>query len=1001
MIIDKKLINSLPVFLALPCAQFNQETDYRIRLDAMFNIAELAVRFEVALLLSDLKPENSTITDSIKSGIERPSFGKWIEFFRDLSKHSKCQKHYEESKKLLENLCRLRNEKAHSANFSAEKAKKAIDKLWSIFLRLLKGFVNRKLELYADNIIISGIDIDPKIINQDKSSGFITLGGIGEYRKSLKPLLRWYRNDHKRIVTLCYASSKRKGNKKQQLQLIYDGFDPEIDSGQHSIDDSQIQFSQYFNINPPGSIAFARNQYDKFIPPENNEINKWLDDKKNERILVLTGSPGSGKSALLAFAAIEKSKEQSNKVIYHRFAPGTDWFSWEAFQRSCFEQLDISKDVLDHEMISDDTIVFLDGLDLIEQGESDTYQTIHDLIKQKGRWVLTSPEQSNLHSGLPSHQKIIPPKLDGLSIRAILTNLRRDIADKIFRQDRDSLHDDKVINPFIEKVSSLSAGNPLWIQLLCEDLENGRLNPYDQQKLPDGLAGYAENSQIDLHTQHKSNRILNRLSILLNTKRKENLSWLDECENAYDDLLNTPLEKRFGVLAQPIWSMDSLPPLSSNEDELLVEQPTVISDEGNAAFDILAWYSPLHFDGQARYGIYLPSEGIVHLADELKRSLPDNGWLDQRLAIYWAAHILYLHELGHAFIERLVFAMEKPGENAFYEVASEKYAGLILMEEALCNTFVCAMHQTVLAEMKDDFASLSKHKDELHQVLIKFMRQQPRGYRDFIEIKVEPQRSYFFIESCKALLKFAYGIDVSQQDKGIEKVLSDVEALIWKEGFKELDNLEFYTLVEESTELVQSDLPFSQMKQRLFPWKTPIYFLGLPAESNDSNQCPPKIIQNTSKPWRIDLFRHSSVLDGAQLLYKRDDGRMFFHIMPAQINGSLLICGTEMTDFEGLPEIINGDFYCRDNKLTSFSEIHHSIKEIHGIADFTGNHIKSHVLGLFKIDGLTGVRLTTDSENETELKKVENIINEHLSDGDILSCQEELIDAGLKTYAQL
>lgn len=100
-----------------------------------------------------------------------------------------------------------------------------------------------------------------------------------------------------------------------------------------------------------------------------------------------------------------------------------------------------------------------------------------------------------------------------------------------------------------------------------------------------------------------------------------------------------------------------------------------------------------------------------------------------------------------------------------------------------------------------------------------------------------------------------------------------------------------------------------------------------------------------------------------------------------------------LTTLEGVPSIIDGDFICDDNDLTSLHDIHKQINAIFGKGWFHNNPIKSHVLGLLKIKRLNLVTLDN--------KEVEEIINKYLPDGDIIECQQELIEAGLEEYAQL
>ena len=115
---------------------------------------------------------------------------------------------------------------------------------------------------------------------------------------------------------------------------------------------------------------------------------------------------------------------------------------------------------------------------------------------------------------------------------------------------------------------------------------------------------------------------------------------------------------------------------------------------------------------------------------------------------------------------------------------------------------------------------------------------------------------------------------------------------------------------------------------------------------------------------------------------------------PSVVNGGFACFSNNLTSLEGAPSVVNGGFSCFSNNLTSLAGIHKIIKEIHGCADFNGNLIKSNVLGLMRIKGLTRVILDN--------KQVQNILNKYLKgDRDIIKCQSELLDAGLEEYAKL
>lgn len=115
---------------------------------------------------------------------------------------------------------------------------------------------------------------------------------------------------------------------------------------------------------------------------------------------------------------------------------------------------------------------------------------------------------------------------------------------------------------------------------------------------------------------------------------------------------------------------------------------------------------------------------------------------------------------------------------------------------------------------------------------------------------------------------------------------------------------------------------------------------------------------------------------------------------PSSIGGSFYCNNNHLTSLEGAPPSVGKNFNGSTNRFTSLHNIHKHIKKIGAVADFQGNPIKSHVLGLLLIDGIDLVFLDNH--------EVRNIINKHLKNGrDVFACQEELIEAGLEEFAQL
>jgi hypothetical protein len=125
---------------------------------------------------------------------------------------------------------------------------------------------------------------------------------------------------------------------------------------------------------------------------------------------------------------------------------------------------------------------------------------------------------------------------------------------------------------------------------------------------------------------------------------------------------------------------------------------------------------------------------------------------------------------------------------------------------------------------------------------------------------------------------------------------------------------------------------------------------------------------------------------------------------PASIDGDYICSDNLLTSLEGCTPIIGGDFYCKTNKLTSLQGIHKIIKEVNGELAFSNNPIKSHVLGVLLIKGVTGIELDYKGES-TLLWHVRDILNTHLPNAmgnkGVLACQSELLDAGFDEFAQL
>lgn len=125
---------------------------------------------------------------------------------------------------------------------------------------------------------------------------------------------------------------------------------------------------------------------------------------------------------------------------------------------------------------------------------------------------------------------------------------------------------------------------------------------------------------------------------------------------------------------------------------------------------------------------------------------------------------------------------------------------------------------------------------------------------------------------------------------------------------------------------------------------------------------------------------------------------------PRIVTGDFTAVGNLITDLDGAPEEIGSSCNISKNpNLTSLTGIHKHIKYI-GYDLIISGTIKSSILGILMIKNIKKVVLW-DPSNISKLDDMVaavQILNKHnKGNRDILECQEEMINAGLKEYAKI
>ena len=150
-----------------------------------------------------------------------------------------------------------------------------------------------------------------------------------------------------------------------------------------------------------------------------------------------------------------------------------------------------------------------------------------------------------------------------------------------------------------------------------------------------------------------------------------------------------------------------------------------------------------------------------------------------------------------------------------------------------------------------------------------------------------------------------------------------------------------------------------------------------------------------------NLYVQDNLIDSLEFFPKNVQGNISlsgnkitsFKGLPRLTMGALRIAGNPITSFEGCPRDIGGNLNIANTKITSFHNIHKFINSINGMIYAHCCDLQDSMLGLLKIQGLTSIII--DDSN------LSSILNSFIGTGDLLACQQELIDKGFEDFAKL
>lgn len=210
---------------------------------------------------------------------------------------------------------------------------------------------------------------------------------------------------------------------------------------------------------------------------------------------------------------------------------------------------------------------------------------------------------------------------------------------------------------------------------------------------------------------------------------------------------------------QPKWRMDK-PDIPDSDDSSKTDESTGEMPSG-WRMERLAFYAPAHFNNEGEYGIHLTIEGIAKLARTVHQGCSEQELKIMRLA---AAYKLYAHELCHAWIEDICCLIDfaagfgSPSDQSRYAKTQKRYHGYIFMEEAICNTAAYGWLHHFLGEGQPGTAASEPdfNASEILNAFAQWMRNQPKGYREFLVIEQLPHQNDLFIRNVWRLLVEVY-----------------------------------------------------------------------------------------------------------------------------------------------------------------------------------------------------------------------------------------------------
>lgn len=544
--ISNGILEALPTVLAVPLAEAAHESHPTAKLWAFCDFAELSLRLCVMVACSEFQQGlPNTIRGRLADAIERPTMGQWMMMARTLSaslRHDALVPELPTLVSFLEKtlgsrdagpergLLALRNRLAHGGGLRKSAATELLQAWDAPFQRLVDAH-----SFWTTVDLVGAAEGSAKRLRGPDPGGEeftppvpLPAGALavvrGHRAQPLWPLAHFGAPDPDNPVHVAQVFARR-----GEVRLEYTPLGAATSASELG-EDALTAFLRLFSPDPApqhtavrGFEAEVRQEAARRIgrARELERVLAALDDLCSGRTshAWLDGAAGMGKSNLMATVAAHALNQERPevKILPYRFKAGDDRLSRTAFLRYTVERLDgwngleeSCRDPDDKARLEDrfetqltgietgHQIVFLlDGID--EIAERDAF-FVRDVIHRRRPgarvgWLCAGRPERGLPELFKDAARPFPEGLPPLSaddVRAILLerlargNVRRRLI------ERDVEKDERVLNPFMQRVLERSEGLPIYVNHVVGDLLSGRLSPDQEALLPNGLRAFHE-----------------------------------------------------------------------------------------------------------------------------------------------------------------------------------------------------------------------------------------------------------------------------------------------------------------------------------------------------------------------------------------------------------------------------------------------------------------------------------------------------------------------------